>query len=206
MTQSSTPLKGYIKTESMILVVALTLIAGFLAGVVFSAYRTSSRLPSPDSANGPPLTAEQGEQIAALEAQTRQNPEDIEALTSLGHLYFDTDQPVKAIEVYEKSLALDDTRPDVWTDLGVMYRRNGNPQKAVETFEKALQLKPDHQIALFNRGVVLMHDLNDPAGAIKSWEELVRINPQAKTPGGDSIAQLVLELKKNLPSEAPPKG
>jgi cytochrome c-type biogenesis protein CcmH/NrfG len=209
MTQSSKPLKGYIKTESMILVVVVTLMVGFLGGVVFSAYRTSSRLPMPgdsQATGGLPLSPEQSRQISALEDQTRQNPKDVEALTQLGHLYFDTGQPVKAIEAYEKSLALDSSRPDVWTDLGVMYRRNNDPQKAVETFEKALSLKPDHQIALFNKGVVLMHDLNDLPGALESWDKLVIINPQAQTPGGDSIAELVRELKKNLATGAVPKG
>ncbi len=207
MAQSSKPLKGYIKTENMILVAALMLMVGFLGGVVFSAYRTSSRLPAQgDSAAGLPLTPDQRQQIATLESQTRENPEDVEALTQLGHLYFDTAQPTKAIEAYEKSLELDGSRPDVWTDLGVMYRRNGELKKAIASFEKALELKPDHQIALFNRGVVLMHDLNDPAGAIASWEELVRINPQAQTPGGDSVAELIRELKKNMPAASPPKG
>jgi cytochrome c-type biogenesis protein CcmH/NrfG len=208
MNPSSKPMKGYIKTESMILVVVLTLMVGFLSGVVFSAFRTSRLLPMhPDShTTGLPLSPEQSRQIAALEDRTRQNPKDVEALTQLGHLYFDTGQPSKAIEVYEKSLELNSTRPDVWTDLGVMYRRSGDSQRAVETFRKALSLKPDHQIALFNTGVVLMHDLNDLAGALQSWEKLVSINPQAQTPGGDSIAELVDELRKNLSAEESPKG
>ena len=86
------------------------------------------------------------------------------AWSQLGHLYFDTGQLAPAIEAYRSSLGLDSRQPDVWTDLGVMYRRNGEPQKAIECFDQALNINQHHEIALFNKGVVLMHDLERQQG------------------------------------------
>jgi cytochrome c-type biogenesis protein CcmH/NrfG len=191
-------LKGYVKTESMILLLIVALALGFVGGVVFSAYRLGSGTSAPGSPEAKlPVTPQQKEMIASLIRQTETNPKDVNAWTQLGHLYFDTDQPAKAIDAYEKSLALEPDRPDVWTDLGVMYRRNGDPQKAIQIFDHALSIKPDHQIALFNKGVVLMHDLNDPKGALDAWEKLLAINPDARTPGGQSLKTMVEQLKKN---------
>ena len=148
-----------------------------------------------------PLSSEQKATQAALIQKTTDDPRDAGGWTALGHFYFDTDQSHKAIEAYEKALSLDEKQPDVWTDLGVMYRRHGEPRKAVEAFDHALEINAGHQIALFNKGVVMMHDLNDPAGALKAWQDLLTINPEAKTPDGQSLKMLVEELGKRNPSQ-----
>ena len=192
--------KGYLKTENAILLIVVGLAVGFVGGVLFSVHRSAGRLPAAENAASAPLTQQQADTLAALIKQTEEKPDSVSAWTQLGHMYFDTGQPAKAIEAYEKSLALDDKRPDVWTDLGVMYRRNDQPRKAVECFDRALSLDSTHEVAMFNKGVVLMHDLQDPAGALAVWEKLVALNPKAKTPGGQSVAELVAELKKNLSS------
>jgi tetratricopeptide (TPR) repeat protein len=84
------------------------------------------------------------------------------------------------------------------TDLGVMYRRTKQPEKAIELFNKAIQQDPSHQPSRFNKGIVLLHDLNDATGAIASWEELLRINPQAKTANGQPIREFVDHVKADL--------
>jgi tetratricopeptide (TPR) repeat protein len=117
----------------------------------------------------------------------------------LGHFYYDVGRIKEAIEAYQKSLSLDADRPDVWTDLGVMYRRNGNPEKAIESFDRALSINSRHEAAMFNKGVILMHDLNDTKAALDAWELLVQINPDAKAPNGRLVRTLVTELKKNNP-------
>ena len=197
-------ISGYVKTESLILAVVVALALGFVGGVAFSAYRASNGQPTAASASGsagPALSAQQREQLQDLIEKTRSNPEDVISWTQLGHLYFDSDQPQLAVDAYEKSLQLDASRPDVWTDLGVMYRRSGAPQKAIEAFDHALSLNRRHEIAMFNKGVVLMHDLKEPRKALAAWELLVQVNPQAKTPGGQLVSELVEQLKKATPDE-----
>jgi cytochrome c-type biogenesis protein CcmH/NrfG len=199
MAQSEKALSGYVKTSSMYLTVMVALVLGFLGGVVFSSYRAGEVSPAPESsgASGPvPMTREQSENLAALIQATKATPDNVAAWTQLGHFYFDTGSPEKAIQAYEKSLALDGNRPDVWTDLGVMYRRSGNPAKAVQCFDRALSINSRHEVALFNKGVVLMHDLNDMPGALASWEKLIQVNPNAQSPSGQSIKSMVDQLKK----------
>ncbi len=84
----------------------------------------------------------------------------------------------------------------VITDLGVMYRRNKQPEKAIKAFEKAISLDPSFETARFNKGVVLLHDLNDVQGGIQAWEELVEQNPMAVAPNGESVDALVQRMKK----------
>jgi len=208
MAQESNTLKGYVKTSNMYLTVLVALAVGFLGGVLFSSYRSTTfdpvagnasappSTPQPTPAAGAPLTREQTQTLTALLEATQATPDNVEAWTQLGHFYFDTGKNAEAVEAYEKSLALNPDRPDVWTDMGVMYRRSGKPEKAIECFDRALALNSRHEVALFNKGVVLMHDLSDVKGALNAWETLVQVNPNAKAPNGQSVKAMVTELKK----------
>lgn len=198
MAAENKVLKGYIKTENMLLIIILAVAFGFVGGVVFSVYRsTGAGITSGQAASAIPITKGQQEMLTALNERIKADAKDLEAWTQLGHLYFDLGQNKEAIQAYERSLALDSSRPDIWTDLGVMYRRNGDPRKAVETFDKALALDHGHKISLFNKGIVLMHDLNDTKGALDAWEKLLALDPDARTPNGDALKDMILQLKKN---------
>ena len=76
-----------------------------------------------------------------------------------------------------------------------MYRRTGNPQEAVKRFDQAIAADPKLENPRYNKGIVLLHDLNDREGAIAAWEALLAINPVAKAPNGKSVDQLVSEFK-----------
>ncbi len=194
-------------------IAAVTLVIGIYIGTVISGM---SAPPPPQRAAAPGMPpaappamtgqSQQGEipeamarEIASMEVRTSSNPDDKASWTQLGHLYFDTNQPEKAIRAYTHALDLDPSNADVWTDLGVMYRRAGQPGKAVESFDKAIENDPAHQTARFNKGVVLMHDLGDQAGAIAAWKGLLAINPQATAPNGVPVAGMIQELEKMQP-------
>lgn len=134
-------------------------------------------------------------QQAELEKRAKANPTDAHAWEELGHFYFDTDQPAKAVEAYRKSLDLQPKNPNTWTDMGVMYRELGDTAQALNSFDQALALEKGHKVARLNKGVVLLHDKNDPAAAIKVWEELLVIDPKASMPDGKPLADVVKEVK-----------
>jgi tetratricopeptide (TPR) repeat protein len=203
MPGSTKTLSGYVKTSTMYLIVMIALAAGFLGGVIFSSYRTSSiaSVPgAPGRVTAPQMTPEQEQALAALLQAIRATPDNVNAWTQLGHLYFDTGHNQKAIQAYEKSLELNPSRPDVWTDLGVMYRRTGNPSKAVQCFDRALSIDGAYETALFNKGVVLMHDIKDLEAALKAWEKLVQVNPNAQTPDGRAVKSMLDQVRQANPS------
>ena len=194
------PANGF-KKEIVLLVGLGCLIIGFLSGIVFSIYKTPAGGGTATVATGQPqaqaakLTAEQTQQLLQLELAVQKDPNNIEAWTNLGHLYFDSDQPDKAINAYTKSLALAPNNPDVLTDLGVMYRRAGNPQQAIASFDKAIAVNAKHETARFNKGIVLLYDLKDQPGAIAAWQGLVSLNPMATAPNGQLISEMLKEMQ-----------
>jgi cytochrome c-type biogenesis protein CcmH/NrfG len=193
-----------VKKETMWMVASIALVVGFIGGAVFGVYKTGSDQPIQKSMLSQPAEKEQGvsvesaAQIFELEKMTKENPDDAAAWTNLGNLYFDTGNHQKAITAYTRSLELNPNNANVMTDLGVMYRRSGQPKKAIEAFGKAAKIDPKHETALFNKGIVLMHDLNDLDGAIQAWQELVKRNPAATSPTGQPVKDLVEKLKTTM--------
>lgn len=174
-------------------------VIGFVAGVAFTVWKGAPLSPpSTGQVTTGGAATEMQSAILNMEARVTANPDDYQAWVQLGHLYYDSDQPDKAIKAYTRSLEMHDGDANLLTDLGTMYRRAGKPEEAVKFFDQAITKDPSHLTARFNKGVVLMHDLNDPAAAIASWEEAVRLNPGAKGPNGTPLRELIDEAKNQL--------
>jgi len=188
----------------MAILVSATL--GFMAGAMYTSFKLAGKatvvqhqVAPHDNAgdiNSSEISAETGSRILKLEQFLKENPDNVDGWTQLGDLFFDTNRFEDAIEAYGKSLALEPGNSGVLTDMGVMYRRNKNPQKAVETFDLAIAADPSFETARFNKGIVLMHDMGDLAGAMQAWEALVKVNSMAKTPGGELVSSLVARMKQ----------
>ena len=207
----------FVKLETTFIIAAVALIVGFLGGVIYSTYHSgppgasrmaaappqAQTMPGGES-NVPPAIAAK---VPELEREAKLNPDSAEAWVALGNAYFDLKDYPKSIDAYQKALAIEPHNADVWTDMGVMYRQSGQPQKALEAFNKAIEADPKHEVSRFNKGVVLMQDLNDAEGALKAWEELVKIDPSATTPNGQPLKDIVERFKKakeKAPQESKP--
>ncbi|MDJ0987432.1 MAG: tetratricopeptide repeat protein [Desulfobacterales bacterium] len=194
----------YVRKEIFLMVSLLCLAVGFFGGVVFAVFKSDSRAPvtSPPAQMGAPSSVS-ADRIAALKRQTEAEPGNVKVWTELGNAYFDSDQHQASISAYRKALDLDPHNPNVWTDMGVMYRRSGKPEEAIKAFDQAISVDPKHEVSRMNKGIVMLHDLNDADGAIKAWEGLLEVNPIAVAPNGISIDQMVTQLKKQQAGQKP---
>ena len=188
-----------IKKQTLIVAIVLSFICGFLAGAGFAIYKSGPRTqPALSTHTGKTdngVSEQQARTIINLEEQAAANPKDFQVWTQLGNTYYDTNQPDKAIKAYTRSLELHTGDANLLTDLGVMYRSTGQPKKAIEYFDRAIALDPTHEPSRLNKGIVLMYDLHNPDKAIATWEDLLRIDPEARTAGGDSVRDLIKEVK-----------
>ena len=177
---------------------AIIFLVGFVAGIGFAVYKLDSGGSGQQVAtNGQQegQAAQMASAITNLEAAVTAKPDDFQSWVQLGHLYFDTEQFDKAIVAYTTSLKYHSGDANLLTDLGVMYRRTGQPEKALEWFDKAQAMDAQHQPSRFNEGIVRFYDLKDTEGAIASWEELLRINPDATAGNGQKIKDFVEQVR-----------
>jgi cytochrome c-type biogenesis protein CcmH/NrfG len=189
------------KKQTLILSIIFSFVWGFLAGAGYTIHRIGNRTPPPGKhvekgGEKNEISGQQASAIANLEKEVVANPSDFQLWTQLGNLYYDTNQPDKAIKAYTRSLELHTGNANLLTDLGVMYRSIGQSKKAIEYFDRAIALDPTHQPSRLNKGIVLMYDLQEPDRAIAVWEELLRMDPNAVTASGDSVSDFVEQVKK----------
>jgi cytochrome c-type biogenesis protein CcmH/NrfG len=132
-------------------------------------------------------------QIASLQSVVARDPKNVQAWVQLGNAYFDTGQPQKSVEAYDRALELRPNDPDVLTDQGVMYRALGRYDKAIANFEKANRANPSHVQSLFNLGIVYSSDLKQNDKAIAAWNKVLQVAPAS--PQAVQAKQLIAEIQ-----------
>jgi tetratricopeptide (TPR) repeat protein len=177
------------------------LIIGWMAGQKSSgpASVAVSKGPAPVSAPAPMINLQQ--KINELKAMVAADPKNRNAWVALGNEYFDTDQPMEAVEAYQKALELNDKDANVLTDQGVMFRRLGWFDRAVANFSKANQIDPRHANSLFNLGITYRYDLQDFPKAQEAWTKFLVVNPNG--PGSDRARQELEFLNTHPPLPKP---
>ena len=213
MAKKSKTVEGqYVRKETFWMATLLALAVGFFSGVMFAVFKSdNAAIPGQRQMQAPQTQAPQAQapdpgqmsMIASLENETRANPDNVRAWIELGNTYFDTGQHEKSIKAYRRALELDPNNANVWTDMGVMYRRSGNPEEAIRSFDRAIEADPRHEVSRMNKGIVLLHDMNDMDGAIKAWEGLLAVNPVAVSPTGQSIDKMIQQMKTQKQQQGP---
>lgn len=180
--------------KETILFVALALAAGILIGVIVSNSKRDFSSSVPAAIPAPAPVVNQQQQTTILEGIVAREPNNRNAWIRLGHNFFDSDQPMKAIEAYARALELNGNDPNILTDQGVMYRRVGWFDKAIKNFEKASSIDKNHLQSLYNLGIVYRYDLQDIDKAISVWEQFIAIDPDS--PGANQVRSELDTLKK----------
>jgi tetratricopeptide (TPR) repeat protein len=194
----------YVARSTFILALILTLLVGAVLGRYLfpneeGLTAQNSEQKKPLDVNSPITAAVNPDKqiidsILRHEEDVRQDPKNAEAWEHLGNLYFDANEPAKSVHAYTKALELVPGKANVMVDCGVMYRKLRQYDKALEFFQNALAVEPKHEAALFNSGIVLYYDLNRKEDALESWRVIVRNNPDAKTPSGDRVSDVIKKL------------
>jgi cytochrome c-type biogenesis protein CcmH/NrfG len=191
----------YVKKQTMIIISLVTLAVGFLGGIFYSSFKRVNETERPPHSPIPGNSQQRiqaAAQIPDLKKMAEKGPGNADIWIKLGNIYFDTNRYLEAIDAYQKALELRPDNANVWTDLGVMFRRSEQPQKAIESFDMAIKSDTSHEVSRFNKGIVLLYDLNDPEGALEAWEGLLKINPFAQAPNGHNVAEIYEMVKKDL--------
>jgi tetratricopeptide (TPR) repeat protein len=116
-----------------------------------------------------------------------------QAAVASGNSYYDRKNWPRAIEAYEKAIALGTDNSDVRTDLGNAYRFSDQPQKALEQYEIAQKQDPQHENSLFNQGGLYAFSLNQPEKALEIWREYLARFPQS--PNAPKTRDLISEVE-----------
>ena len=192
------------KKETVILAVVIAFLVGFITGATVAILKGKKGVEGPAMVQKPqaapmpappgPSPLEVASKIETLKEIVKKDPKNLPAWVELGNLYFDSNQPKEAIEAYSQYLAIKPDNADVRTDMAIMYRNLGDVNRALEQFQKAAQSDPKHVNSRYNIGIVLLHDKQDIKGAIKAWEEYLKVDPKSER--AERVRAQMANLKK----------
>ena len=112
---------------------------------------------------------------------------EAEALNLRGTFYFLLNEPSKAIDDLEKSVALWPQFTQSWVKAASVYMELANPQSAFKAFDTAIETNPNDADAYYHRGQVYFI-LSDYNKAIENYEKSVEIDSSF------SLAQIQLAV------------
>jgi len=121
------------------------------------------------------------ELLADLEERLRKDPYDVETHFSLAEVYREYGEEDKAIDAYEKAIAL---RPDyaaAYYGLGVACMSKGDMEKASLNLRKAVEIAP-HNAQAHDRLGIARRELGDYAGAGREFEAAIEADPSYPAP------------------------
>ncbi len=183
--------------SNAILLIAVALLVGFVIGAITGIEFSSKELPRPAAqtnraaSENPKIVS--GDDLSHLQSILKEDPGNLQALISLGNQYFDSNDPQKAIDMYQQALKIDPANADARTDMAIMYRNLKDYDRAVKELREAALHDPKHANSRFNLGIVLLHDKKDYKGALMAWEEFLKIEPTGER--ADTIRQRLGQLR-----------
>ena len=116
-------------------------------------------------------------QINAYRDILARDPKNVQAAIGAGNLLYDAQRYPEAISFYQQAFALNASDINLSTDLGTALWYAGRADESLAQYRKSLGINATHAQTLFNIGIVKADGKHDYAGAIASWEALLRTNP-----------------------------
>ena len=154
----------------------------------------------------PPTTMEQMKAMADRKAaplleKLNANPTDAATLGQLGALYGSAHQFPQSAKYYRKALESDPKNLGARTQLASSLYYGGEVDEALKQLQQVLKTNPKNANALFNLGMMKWKGQDDAAGAIATWQELLRSNPNLDRKS--TVEQMIAEAKSQPASGKP---
>jgi tetratricopeptide (TPR) repeat protein len=136
---------------------------------------SSSQAPAP-----PPLDLQRA---ADLERQANARPDDSKVRGDLADLYFEAQRPDLAIPWYDAAIKVNRKNPQLHTDLALSLLYTNDVDRALKEIDAALAIDPRSLKALLSQGFIHAFGKRDLAGAVKSWEQVIKVDPSSVEAG-----------------------
>ena len=128
--------------------------------------------------------------------QLKTQPNNAPVLADVAHVYLTAHQFSDAVSYYEKSLRADPKNVGVRADLASALFYTGEVDKSVAALEEALRYDPKSAQVLFNLGMVRWQGKGDSAGAIASWQRLLKTNPNLPPDRKQAVEKVIAQAKQ----------
>jgi len=135
-------------------------------------------------------------------ARLLQNPQDVEALLGLAHIYLDQQRLDDAESLYRQVLSLQPKSVEAITHLGTVMLGRGQAGVALRQYDQALAIQPEYLHALWDKANLLQQVMQDYPAAIRTWEAVLRaVGPNSQD--GKTAQQFIAEAREAMKKASP---
>ncbi|HEX21126.1 MAG TPA: tetratricopeptide repeat protein [Actinobacteria bacterium] len=144
------------------------------------------------------LATTSNSQIAAkikpFNERLAQNPNDLDAILSIGEIYNEAGKYPDALKMFQRALNLQPKDKLALTDAGAALLQMGQTNDGIAKIDEALTIDPNFDYALFMKASYLQQIKNDYQGSLKILEGLKsRLTDKEKI---SAIDQLIAQIKQ----------
>jgi tetratricopeptide (TPR) repeat protein len=106
----------------------------------------------------------------------KRNPDNLNALHSLGLIFIETRRPEQAADFFRRAIEIDGTRRAFHNNLGHALQDLGRLEAALESYENAIRRDPNYVSAFYNRGNAA-RALGRLDLALASYDKVIELSP-----------------------------
>ncbi|MCX9085671.1 MAG: tetratricopeptide repeat protein [Candidatus Methanoperedens sp.] len=108
-----------------------------------------------------------------------------------GNVFAESEDYNKAIEAYNKAIAINPNYKYAWINKGNAFDKLGLHSKAIEAYNKAIVIDPNDKDAWYNKGIALMY-LGEDDKAIEAFDKVIALDPDY---AGAKHNNIILKMK-----------
>ncbi len=116
-------------------------------------------------------------EIASLKQRLKANPNDVEALHSMGRFHQEWGEPDAALGYYQRVLENDKKHSTTWFHMGIISDRRGDYQKAVGYFTRFVELNMDDYVG-WNRLGLAYYSAGDEVNGKRCNDMALKLRPR----------------------------
>ena len=179
----------------------------FLGGLVFTVYMADiylKTLKPPDHIHSrddvPAERDQQGpspSEIARLEARLAEQPDNIDLILQLGHIYLNTRRYEKAEKIFSKAVKMYPDNAEMLVDLGVALRGLSRINESLTLLIQATQQFPEYGDGWLQLAVLYRFNLKDNIKALVNFEKYLSLEDEGET--AFRVRQEVKRIKNEMP-------
>ncbi len=145
-------------------------------------------------------TLEQMKQMAEKKAaplleKLKGDPNNSDLLIQVGNIYISTHQFKEAAGYFDRVLQVDPKNVAVRTQMASCMYYNGDVDGAISQLQRSLRDDPKDANSLFDLGMIKWQAKHDSKGAVATWQQLLKSNPQLSADRKASLQKLMAQVQ-----------
>lgn len=132
---------------------------------------------------------------APLLEKLKTDPANSDLLFQVGNIYRSTHQFKEALDYYGKALQVSPKNVAIRTEMASCLYYNGDVDGAISQLQQALSYDPKDANSLFNLGMIKWQGKQDSKGAIETWKQLLKLNPQLSAERKATVQKLMADAQ-----------